>query len=305
MLRGVVRGCGCAALLLLALAAPSTHAAENEALLAKYDPTAGVDDWGVADVKAWVLKLEVPCKEAAETLAQAGVDGPQLLALNQHHLDDDLKLIPIQRLHILRGLDRLKHRIRHHPNDFWEWRAGHRRYADVLAAGLTLAPRATIYWMHMYEEMLIKDTPIKKLQVDTYSGYEFWTAWLLCPRLEIAFFVSKFDTHHPDLVQHVWITGVALTAIEWLTWILLITPYIGRKKWIDHSGNEKKKWPNPFGGALFAGAYWTLYPLIPHEHTDTYFNAAVYALPYLLVLLGVSSVLQMTKTALTGGIKDD
>ena len=87
-----------------------------------------MDDWGVEDVKQWVLNLEsvnpkgnnneaaevrVAQKRAqafcalrkramfskraarrpcAQILAREGVDGHRLLWLNQHHLDDDYKL---------------------------------------------------------------------------------------------------------------------------------------------------------------------------------------------------------------------
>lgn len=264
-----------------------------------YDPKAGVDDWGVEDVKQWVLNLEsVNPKgnnnEAAEILAREGVDGHRLLWLNQHHLDDDYKLPPEQRLNVMRGLDRLKNRIQIAPNDFWEWRAGHRRHADILAAGLGLCPRFTIYWMHIHEMELIKGTPIKKMQVGD-TGLKFWTAWLLCPRLEVAYFASKFDTHHPELVKHAWVLGSVLTATEWLTWLMLIVPYASSHRW-NLFKVSAKKWPNPFGGAIGVGFYWVLYPLIPHHHTDTFFNIAL-ALPYLLVPLGITSVFRMARAA--------
>ena len=31
--------------------------------------------------------------------------------------------------------------------------------------------------------------------------YRFWTSWLLCPRIEIAYYLSEFEPVHPQLVS--------------------------------------------------------------------------------------------------------
>lgn len=50
----------------------------------------------------------------------------------------------------------------------------------------------------------------------------FWISWLLCPRVEIAYYLDEFKSTHPQLVQHMWITALGSTLTESCSWLLLI-----------------------------------------------------------------------------------
>lgn len=253
----------------------------------RYDELAGVDDWEPARVAEWMKSLGC-CSDYAPAIIKEKVDGHALLIVE----DDDLKTLGVEsaihRKTIRAGIEELRKKIAHQPNDVWEYYAAHRRTTPLYISALQTTPRGFVLylWYYHYDDML------SKLFSQDGTSPKFWAATIFIPHLQAAYYVAtNFITTHKIL-------GTALCAnlaiqgfIEAVLFLVTIATnqngtVAGMFGWVVHIVQNNVK------QAVLTVVMYYIWLVVPWFLSDFYFYLSVYLLPFavmiqsLMVLLG-------------------
>lgn len=128
------------------------------------------------------------------------------------------------------------------------------------------------------------------------TGLGFWTSWLLCPRLEIAYYLSEFEETHPDLVWHMWATAIGSTITESCSWLLLL--FAADRLPENERGIDGDIVKSTLSKTVMVVGLWLVHPLMTHDMHDI----CIYIMlgwPYIGIAMGLFYVKAACGTAIS------